>query len=64
MSPKKTLAQRETELQAMLTTPAGREELQTLVARYDAADGNVRPGNASVVTYILVYERAHGLIRE
>jgi hypothetical protein len=62
MSPKKTLAQRQKELQALLATPAGREELQALGARYHAAGGNVRPGRASVITYILVYERARGLI--
>jgi hypothetical protein len=61
MSPKKTLAQREKELQGLLATP-GREELQALGAHYHAAGGNLRPGRASVITYILVYERERGLI--
>jgi hypothetical protein len=64
MSPKKTLAQREKELRALLASPTGREELQALGARYQAASGNVRPGRASVITYILVYERERGLICE
>jgi hypothetical protein len=59
---RKILAQRQKELQALLATPAGREELEALGARYQAAGGNVRPGNAAVITYILVYERSRGLI--
>jgi hypothetical protein len=62
MTPKKTLRQREKELQTLLATPAGREELQELASRYGEASGRVRPGAASVVTYILVYERECGLI--
>ncbi len=62
MTPKKTLQQREKELQSLLATPAGRDELQQLGARYAAASGRVRPGKASVITYILVYERERGLI--
>jgi hypothetical protein len=62
MTPKKTLRQREKELQSLLATPAGREELQELASRYVEASGRVRPGAASVITYILVYEKEHGLI--
>jgi hypothetical protein len=62
MSSKKTLAQREKELQALMFTPAGRDELQALGARYYAAGANARPARASLITYILVYEREHGLI--
>ena len=62
MVPKKTLPQREKELQSLLATPAGRAELQKLGDRYDAAAGTQRPGRASLITYILVYEREHGLI--
>ena len=58
----KTLQQRERELQSLLATPAGREELRELGARYVAASGRVRPGKASVITYILVHERERGLI--
>jgi hypothetical protein len=62
MPANKTLQQRERELQALLATPAGREELQGLVSRYHAAGGREKPAGASVVTYILVHEREHGLI--
>lgn len=63
MNPQKTLRERELELQALLTTPAGRDALQELGARYSAAGGRFRPVKASVITYILVYERERGLIR-
>jgi hypothetical protein len=62
MSPKKTLAERQTELQALLATPAGKAELQNLESRYAEASGKPRPGKRSIITYILVYERDHGLI--
>jgi hypothetical protein len=62
MTPKKTLPQREKELQSLLATPEGRAELQVLESRYVAAGGRVRPGKASLITYILVYERECGLI--
>ena len=62
MSPKKTLQQREQELQALLAQPAGRQQLQELAARYHAAGGKLRPARTSVITYILVHERAQGLI--
>jgi hypothetical protein len=62
MSLKKTLQQREKELQSLLATPAGRDELQQLASRYHAAGASLKPPRASVITYILVYERAHGLV--
>jgi hypothetical protein len=62
MTAKKNLRQREKELQSLLATPAGRDELQELVLRYAAAGGRVRPERASIITYILVYERERGLI--
>ena len=62
MTPKKSLPQRERELQSLLATPEGRDELQELVSRYSAASGKVRPEGASIITYILVYERERGLI--
>jgi len=62
MSPKKTLPKREKELQALLATPAGRAELQGLASRYGAASGKLRPAHRSVITYIIVHERAQGLI--
>ncbi len=57
-----TLPQRQAELQALLATPAGREELKELEARYRAAGGRLRPAGTSVITYILVHERERGLI--
>jgi hypothetical protein len=62
MTPMKTLPEREKELQSLLATPAGRAELQALESRYLAAGGPFRPATASLITYILVYERQHGLI--
>jgi hypothetical protein len=37
-------------------------ELNELAARYAATGGGVRPEGRSLITYILVYERVHGLI--
>jgi hypothetical protein len=62
MSPKKTLREREKELQSLLATPPGRAELQDLASRYATAEGRFRSGRASLITYILVYERERGLI--
>jgi hypothetical protein len=42
MSPKKTLPEREYELQLLLATPAGREQLENLASRYSAASGKLR----------------------
>jgi hypothetical protein len=58
----KTMQQREKELQSLLGHPVGRKELEQLESRYRAASGRVRPGKASVITYILVHERERGLI--
>jgi len=62
MSPKKTLLEREKELQSLLATPAGRRDLQELASRYVAASDRPRPAGTSVVTYILVHERQQGLV--
>ena len=62
MTLKKTLTERQTELRALLATPAGKAELQDLEARYAEASGKPRPGKRSIITFILVYEREHGLI--
>ena len=62
MTPKKSLPEREKELQALLATPAGRAELQVLESRYAAASGRPRAGRRSLITYLLAYEREHGLI--
>jgi hypothetical protein len=63
MTPPKTLPEREKELQALLASVAGKAELQELAARYSSSSGRVRPAKASVITFILVHERAVGLIR-
>ena len=62
MTPKKTLPEREKELQALLATPAGRAELQELDARYCAESGKVRSAKTSIITYILIHERLRGAI--
>jgi hypothetical protein len=62
MLQKKTLQQREKELQALLTTVAGRKELHDLASRYAAVSGKLRPAGKSAITYILVYEREQGII--
>jgi hypothetical protein len=64
MATTKTLAEREKELQSLLATPAGRQELNELAARYQAEGGRFSPPGRSVITYILVHERALGLINE
>jgi hypothetical protein len=58
----KTLQEREKELRSLLTTPAGQEQIQEMASRYHAASGTPRPEGKSAVTYILVHERAKGLI--
>jgi hypothetical protein len=63
MALKKTLHKRETELQSLLATPAGQEELRKLASQYYAASGRLMPANGSPITYILVHERERGLIR-
>jgi hypothetical protein len=62
MSEKKHLRQREKELQSLMATAAGREELLALAARYGEEGGGFRPERSSVITYILVHERQRGLI--
>lgn len=59
---KTTLPQREKELQELIATPAGREELQKMASQYQGASGRHRPPNTSIITYILVHEREQGLI--
>ena len=63
MTPKKTLQEREKELQSLLATPGGREELQVLANQYYEMSGGMKPERTSVVTYILVHERGRGLIQ-
>jgi hypothetical protein len=62
MPAKKSLHLREKELQSLMATSAGREELQALAARYCAEAGRFRPERSSVITFILVHEREQGLI--
>lgn len=63
MLSKPTLSQREKELQTLMGTPAGQQELQELESRYSSASSKTRPPRTSVITYILVHERERGLIR-
>jgi hypothetical protein len=62
VTPKKTMQERERELQSLLATPAGRKQLEELETVYQTAAGKVRPGRASIITYLLVHEREQGLI--
>ena len=62
MPQKKTLQQREKELQALLLTPAGQAQLRELESRYAAAGGRPRPARTSLITYLLVHERERGLL--
>ena len=62
MTPKKSLREREKELQALLPKPEGRANLRELAARYAAESGRSLPPRASLITYILVHERQTGLI--
>lgn len=58
----KTLSEREKELQALIRTAEGRAELEGLATGYESAGGRPRPPGTSVITYVLVHERAEGLI--
>jgi hypothetical protein len=62
MNVKKTLQEREKELQALLASPTGREELQKLDAQYHAGSDRLWRAKTSVITSILVHEREKGLI--
>jgi hypothetical protein len=64
MTAKKTVQQRERDLQLLLANQAGRQELQDLASRYHAASGKLKPPKTSVITYILVHERQQGLISD
>ncbi len=64
MTAKKTLLQREKELQTLLGSPAGKAELEALADRYAASGCRIRPGRTSVVTYILVCERERDMIAD
>jgi hypothetical protein len=59
---KKALPEREKELKGLLATPVGRAELDRLAAQYAASAGRCPPSTGSIVTYILVHERTHGLL--
>ncbi len=60
---KKTLNQRQAELQPLLATREGREQLEALATRYYAASGRIRVEGTSLITYILVHEREKGLVQ-
>jgi hypothetical protein len=59
---KKTLRQREIELQSLLATPEGRIDLQELESQYAKMQGVCRAQNTSLITFLLVHERQRGLI--
>lgn len=59
----KTLEVRQKELQSLLATPAGRTQLEELADQYANASDRIRPSGTSVITYIVVHERASGHIQ-
>jgi hypothetical protein len=63
MSEKKSLEERQKELQLQLATSEGRDELQKLAFRYAEVSGRLRPPGKSAITYILVHEREKGIIQ-
>ena len=64
MNAKKTLVQRQTELQTLMASVAGRKELEKLASGYQIAGGKAWPMKTSVITYIIVHERSQGLIAD
>jgi len=64
MTAKKTRLAREKELQTLLSSPAGKAELEALADRYAASSQRIRPGRMSLVTYILVCERERDMIAD
>ena len=62
MMPKKSLREREQELQALMPTPEGLAQLQELASRYADKTGWVSARHGSLITSILVYERQIGLL--
>lgn len=62
MAVKKTLQERQQELQALLATSEGRKNLEELTSRYELASGRPKPTGASIITYLLVHERGKGLL--
>jgi hypothetical protein len=61
MTAKKTMREREQELQALMQTPAGQAELERLASDY-AEDRSGPSRGTSVITFILVSERVAGVI--
>ncbi len=62
MPAKKTLSERQRELQALLATREGRDQLEAIASGHYAASGRIRVEGTSLITYILVHEREKGLI--
>ena len=60
----KTLQEREKELQALLTTPAGREALRQLDSHYHAASGKVRPARTSVINQRTVRRLREAIVKQ
>ena len=62
MSAKKTLSEREKELRQLLQSDGGESKLEELASNYAAASGHDCWSGGSVITYIIVHERLHGMI--
>jgi hypothetical protein len=59
---KKTLPEREKELRVLLQSSDGPTKLQEIASTYAAEGGHNCWSGGSLITYIIVYERTHGLI--
>jgi hypothetical protein len=62
MAVKKSIPEREKELRCLLQSNDGEAKLQELASTYAAEGGHDCWSGGSLITYIIVYERIHGLI--
>ena len=62
MTGKKTIPEREKELRVLLQSRDGATKLEKLASTYAAEGGHQCWSGGSVITYIIVYERIHGLL--
>lgn len=63
MTEKRTLEERQREMQTLLASSEGRQKLEELAHKYEADSGRPRPHGTSIITYLLVHERGQGMLR-
>jgi hypothetical protein len=63
MSKAKSLDTRQKELKFLLDMRGGRKELEEPADQNATLNGHIRPPRTSAITFILVHERATGLIQ-